>query len=339
MLFKNFNILIDPTLTIFSCIGNWIILTSILYFNEQKEKIFLRNAFGRYLSPVMVEKITQNPDQLKLTGDNKIITVMFCDIRNFTKISENFQSKPKELTSLINSILDPLTKIILNQNGTIDKYMGDCIMAFWNAPLKNEKHCEDALVCSLEMIECVEKLNLDFKSKFGIEGIGIGIGINTGLATVGNMGSNIRLDYSIIGDCVNLGARLEAHSKELGVPIVIGENVLNDDYFKINSKEFLGEFQIFELDNIALKGKKEATKCYTLIPHSNKLKKGETEIHYKFLDQYYEGRFKEAIVTLTHLIGLNNYLVNYYNLMKDRCLSFDKERINNWDGITKSNKK
>jgi len=93
------------------------------------------------------------------------------------------------------------------------------------------------------------------------------------------------------------------------------------------------------LDNIALKGKKEATKCYTLIPHSNKLKKSETEIHYKFLDQYYEGRFKEAIVTLTHLIGLNNYLVNYYNLMKDRCLSFDKERINNWDGITKSNKK
>ena len=185
----------------------------------------------------------------------------------------------------------------------------------------------------------MKKLNLDFKSKFGIEGIGIGIGINTGLATVGNMGSNIRLDYSIIGDCVNLGARLEGHSKELGVPIVIGENVLNDDHFKINNKEFLSEFQIFELDNIALKGKTEATKCYTIIPHSNKLKKSETKIHYKFLDQYYEGKFKEATVTLTNLIGLNNYLVNYYNLMKDRCLSLDKERIEHRYGITGSNKK
>ena len=133
-------------------------MTSIVYLDEQKEKRFLKIAFGRYLSPYMVEELSKNPDQLKLTGDNKIITVMFCDIRNFTSISETFVNKPEELTSILNNILNPLSEIILKHNGTIDKYMGDCIMAFWNAPLDNSKHGSDALLCALEMIDSIKKL-------------------------------------------------------------------------------------------------------------------------------------------------------------------------------------
>ncbi len=332
--FNYLNILVDPSLSLISAIGTWIIMTSIVYLDEQKEKRFLKNAFGRYLSPYMVEELSKNPNQLKLAGDNKIITVMFCDIRNFTSISETFVNKPEELTNILNNILNPLSEIILKHNGTIDKYMGDCIMAFWNAPLDNSEHGSDALLCSLEMIDSIKKLNFEIKNKFEVEEIAIGIGLNSGLATVGNMGSNLRLDYSIIGDCVNLCSRLEGQSKLLSVPIVIGENLVNGDFFGDNKESFLNEFQIIELDNVAVKGKAKGTKCYTILSSHNHIDNEYLSIHYQFLNRYYEGNFKQSLIKLKVLLKIKNILYEYYKTMEERCKSLDEQQIKDWNGIT-----
>ena len=334
--FNYLKILVDPSLSLISSMGTWIIMTSIVYLDEQKEKRFLKNAFGRYLSPYMVEELSKNPDQLKLAGDNKVITVMFCDIRNFTTISETFLKKPQELTSILNSILNPLSEIILKHNGTIDKYMGDCIMAFWNAPLDNSEHGSDALLCSLEMIDRLKKLNFEIKNRFKVEEIAIGIGLNSGLATVGNMGSNLRLDYSIIGDCVNLCSRLEGQSKILNVPIVIGENLVKGNFFGNNKESILNECQIIELDNVAVKGKAKGTRCYTILSSHDHIENEHLNIHYEFLKVYYEGNFKQSLIKLKVLLKIKNILYQYYKAMEERCKSLDEQQIKDWNGISSS---
>ena len=160
----------------------------------------------------MVKKLQDNPSLLKLGGETRELTFLFCDIRGFTPISEKYKSDPQGLTKLINSFLTPMTDIILKSGGTIDKYMGDCIMAFWNAPLDCENHAEMAVKTAIECAEETDKIKAEFKEK-GLPDINIGSGVNTGTCIVGNMGSEMRLDYSVIGDSVNLAARLEAATR------------------------------------------------------------------------------------------------------------------------------
>ena len=234
---------------------NLLVLFTVMTFINFAEQYFLRlrikQQFGTYLSPHMVKKLQDNPKLLSLGGVTKRLTFLFSDIRGFTPISEKYQSDPQGLTTLINRFLDNQTEIILKHGGTIDKYMGDCIMAFWGAPLDDEQQVENATKAVLEMRESLEKLNDTF-TKEGLDTINTGAGINTGLCVVGNFGSSSRFDYSVLGDSVNLAARLESQCKNYDVDLIISE------YSKLDNYEY--KF----LDEIIVKGKSEPIKIYTI---------------------------------------------------------------------------
>jgi len=232
-----------------------LIIFLVMTFYNFAEQYFLRlrikQQFGTYLSPDMVKKLQENPKLLSLGGVTKRLTFLFSDIRGFTPISEKYQSDPQGLTSLINRFLDNQTKIIMKHGGTIDKYMGDCIMAFWGAPLDDEQQVENATKAIIEMKESLEILNEELKEE-GLDQINTGAGINTGLCVVGNFGSTNRFDYSVLGDAVNLAARLESQCKEYDADVIISEYSLVDGY----------DYKY--LDEIIVKGKSEPIKIYTL---------------------------------------------------------------------------
>ena len=227
-----------------------IIFLHLIYNNfarENRLKLQIKKQFEHYLSPDMVKKLQDNPSLLKLGGETRELTFLFCDIRGFTPISEKYKSDPQGLTKLINSFLTPMTDIILKSGGTIDKYMGDCIMAFWNAPLDCADHQKKAILVAKTMRERMKKLDLGFN---------IGIGINSGTAVVGNMGSEQRFDYSVLGDAVNLASRLEGQSKEFNTTIVIGE-----DTYK-NAEEL--HKRMYKLGSVTVKGKTNKVKIYSI---------------------------------------------------------------------------
>ena len=234
-----------------------IVWSHLIYNNfarENRLKLQIKKQFEHYLEPKMVKKLQQNPDLLKLGGETKELTFLFCDIRGFTPLSEKYQKNPAELTKVINKFLTPMTEIIMRNGGTIDKYMGDCIMAFWNAPIDTPKHKELAITSALEMMDKLDYLNN--MNGFGDQNkINIGIGINTGKCIVGNMGSKQRFDYSVIGDPVNLASRLEGVSKNYDATLVVGE----DTYRDIST---LYNFKL--LDEVQVKGKSNKVSIYTI---------------------------------------------------------------------------
>ena len=237
-----------------------IILISFLFWSIESFRNFItqyllrlqiKQQFGTYVSPDLVKKLQEDPTLLRLGGETKRLTFLFSDIRGFTPISEKYQKDPQGLTKLINRFLDNQTEIILKHGGTIDKYMGDCIMAFWNAPLDIDDQERKATECVLEMREALGELNEKLKEE-NLDQINTGAGINTGLCVVGNFGSSSRFDYSVLGDAVNLAARLESSCKNYDVDLVISEYSLVDGY----DYEFL--------DEVTVKGKSEPVKIYTI---------------------------------------------------------------------------
>ncbi|HEX3883853.1 MAG TPA: adenylate/guanylate cyclase domain-containing protein [Stellaceae bacterium] len=220
----------------------------------------IKTAFRRYLAPDMVNYLSRHPERLKLGGETRNMTMLFCDVRGFTAISEQYKANPHELTHLINRFLTPMTDLILARRGTIDKYIGDCIMAFWNAPLDDPDHATHACASALAMIAALEGVNAELASGAAAQGraftpLRVGIGINTGDCVVGNVGSDQRFDYSVLGDAVNLAARLEPQSKNYDVSIVVGEA----------TREQAPAFAAIELDRIAVYGRHEAVRIYTLL--------------------------------------------------------------------------
>jgi len=235
------------TITSFHAIFNRFVKE---FFQKQQ----IKKQFEHYLAPAMVKKLQKDPGLLKLGGETKTMTFMFSDIRGFTPISEKYKGNPEGLTKLINRFLTRMTDIIIKNGGTIDKFMGDCIMAFWNAPIDDGEHEEHAVQAALEMQAELKLLNQELTAE-GLPNINIGIGINTGEALVGNMGSNQRFDYSVIGDAVNLASRLESSSKTLGKTLVIGEDTVKAVKYNYNFDY---------VDEITVKGKSEAVKVYTI---------------------------------------------------------------------------
>ena len=225
------------------------------YYRTYQEKMQIKKQFQKYLSPDMVEELQKDPSKLKLGGERREMTFMFMDICGFTPISEAYKNRddPEGLVELINKFLDVQTKIIINNRGTIDKYMGDCIMAFWNAPLDCEDHADLAVKSALEVLDATKKLNEEL-APLNLPPINVGIGISTGECIVGNMGSELRFDYSVIGDAVNLGARLEGQTRNYaGVDLLLSERT----YHCCPSRSFM------EVDRILVKGKSEKVRIYT----------------------------------------------------------------------------
>ncbi len=253
-------LLVDFTYPLLSTTSIYLTLIFSSFVREQKQRRQIRSAFGQYLSPALIEQLAQSPEKLQLGGEEREMTIMFSDVRGFTTISESYKHDPQGLTSLMNRFLTPLTNAILDRKGTIDKYMGDAIMAFWNAPLDDKEHQVNACEAALDMLERIEVLNKTREVEAQEGGhafipINVGVGLNTGTCVVGNMGSNLRFDYSVLGDTVNLASRLEGQSKEYGFPIIIGSKTA------MAVKE---RFAILELDFIMVKGKKEPEVIYAV---------------------------------------------------------------------------
>ncbi len=237
-----------------------VFLTGVvaLYGIKRRQEFEIRNAFGRFVSPTIVARLAEHPERLKLGGDQRELTLMFCDLRSFTTLSEGLSAQA--LTHLLNDYLTPMTDIILDHSGTIDKYMGDAIMAFWNAPLDDPDHIRNGARAALAMRRCLSDLNAAWAADPGRYGkpmpqVRFGIGLNTGEACVGNLGSLRRFDYSVIGDEVNVSSRLESATKQFGVDIVANET----------TRQGAPELAWLRIDAVLLKGKTKPIGVHALV--------------------------------------------------------------------------
>src|ERR1700726_4969467 len=258
--YTHYRLLIDLTYPLLSTTTIYLTLIFSSFVREQAQRRQIRSAFSQYLSPALVEQLAQAPEKLVLGGEERELTIMFSDVRGFTAISESYKHDPQGLTTLMNRFLNPLTNAILARKGYIDKYMGDAIMAFWNAPLDDREHQVNACGAALDMLERIDVLNRqrEVEAKEGGHAfipINVGVGLNTGTCVVGNMGSDLRFDYSVYGDSVNLASRLEGQTKEYGFPIIVGSKTA----LAVKDK-----FAILELDFIMVKGKKEPEVIYAI---------------------------------------------------------------------------
>ena len=331
-LFVSTSLLIDPTLPGIAIFLAFVLVLSGNYLRESADRRFIRKAFGQYLSPDLIERLSSQPDALKLGGEMRRMTFLFCDVQGFTAISETYKTNPQGLTHLINRLLTPLTNVILENNGAIDKYMGDCIMAFWNAPLDNDKHAFDATTSSVAMIAALQALNDVRKGEAAAAGekflpLKVGIGINSGDAVVGNMGSEQRFDYSVLGDSVNLAARLEGQTRTYDVGVLIGEETAKE--LDVNTTPFL------ELDSIKVKGKAEAVAVFAVltVPPTD-----FTAIRAKHnaMLQAYRGQNWDAAKTLIAELHKETdaEMHNYYNVMLERIDEYAAASPGDaWDGV------
>jgi adenylate cyclase len=294
------------------------------YFVESRSKRELANLFGTYVPPELVDEMVKDPDSYSMKATTKELTVMFCDMRGFTKMSETME--PTQLQALLNSVFSRLTDLIRGNRGTIDKYMGDCVMAFWGAPVDTPDHAALAVKTALEMSNAVRRINEEHRAK-GLPEIGIGIGLNTGTMCVGDMGSDIRRSYTVIGDAVNLGSRLEGLSKSYGVDIVVSEP----------TRKLANDFAWQELDKVRVKGKDQAVAIFWPLAPADRIDKdnvSELKTWGVALKAYRAQDWDQCDVQLLNLQRLNGkkFLYRLYaeRVASMRLLPFDPE----WDGAT-----
>jgi adenylate cyclase len=303
------------------------------YWVADRDGRVIRSAFRHYLAPEMVAVLAAHPEQLQLGGETRPMTIMFCDVRGFTAISEEFKSNPHALTKLINRLLTPMSDIIMGCRGTIDKYMGDCIMAFWNAPLDDPDHAHDACAAALVMLDELERLNRDLAAEAAGEGrpfqrLDVGIGINTGDCVVGNMGSTRRFDYTVLGDAVNLASRLESQSKNYGVGIVLGEA----------TRAAALDWAAIELDRITVKGKTEPVAVYALLGNHDYARSPQfaalVERHRRMLACYRAQDWARARAAIGECRRYDARLAQLYDLYDERIGLFAVSSPGpDWDGV------
>lgn len=253
-------LLIDFTYPLMSTTAIYLTLIFASFVREQRQRRQIRSQFVQYMSPALVEQLAQSPEKLVLGGEEREMTIMFSDVRGFTTISESYKHDPRGLIALMNRFLTPLTDVIIEQKGYIDKYMGDAIMAFWNAPLDDAKHEINACEAAIQMLERIDAVNRAREQEAADGGhvyipLKVGIGLNTGIGVVGNMGSDLKKNYSVLGDSVNLASRLEGQTKQYGFPIIVGSKT---------ALAVKNRFAILELDFIMVKGKTEPEVIYAI---------------------------------------------------------------------------
>ena len=253
------------------------------YITEGRQKRFIKNAFQQYLSPAVIEQLLQNPDRLKLGGERKSLSIFFSDLQGFTSISEGLD--PEALTQLLNDYLSAMTDIVHDEGGTVDKYEGDAIIAFWNAPLDVPDHAVRVIQAALRCQARLAELRPAFRERIGKD-MHMRIGVNTGMAVVGNMGSHTRFDYTMLGDAVNLAARLEGANKQFGTYTMISHA----------TRQLVGDaFAVRELARVAVVGRKEPVTVYEpMFTETYHRKKEMLDKFAKGLDFFYQGRFQQA---------------------------------------------
>jgi len=314
-------VLLDAT---FPVLAGFLIFTQAAFNNFYKQfklREQIKKQFEHYLAPAMVKKLQKDPSLLKLGGDTKTMTYLFSDIRGFTPISEQFKTDPQGLGKLINRYMTPMTDLVMQKEGTIDKYIGDALMAIWGAPLDIENHAQLAVETAQEMEVELEKLNKELKAD-GLMELGVGIGINTGDAVVGNMGSNQRFDYTVLGDSVNLAARLEAQTKEYGVFFMFTEHTLKQIKLPEN---------LVMLDKIAVKGQTAPVTIYTILKDHK-----EARVINRMVDAYQNREWS----TVAHQIEIMNQH-NWNPVLTELYAERIKQPMpkGDWDGVMRKTTK
>jgi adenylate cyclase len=305
----------------------------VKFVSEFLQKQQIKKQFGSYLSPDLVAKLVKDPSLLRLGGDSQDLTIQFSDVRGFTSISEHYGTDVQGLTKIMNRYMTVVTKVILENEGTLDKYIGDATMSFWNAPLDNTKHAKDSVKAALEMLDAVKIFNEEI-AKEGVPPFGLGIGCNTGVVVVGNMGGEQRFDYTCLGDAVNLASRLEGQSKNYGVLIVLGP---------VTAERCNDVYQTLELDCIAVKGKKEGVNIFTALGRIDELNTpvNDIQMHNAMLALYRQQKFDTAITFCGDLKGrFNGKMDHYYELWIERCEEMKLANLpEDWDGVFRATSK
>ena len=326
-LYDNSRWLVDITSIVTGLIVVMFHAYGVKFVGEFLQKQQIKRQFGTYLSPAMVEKLQRNPELLTLGGESRELSIMFTDVRGFTTISEHYGKDVQGLTKIMNRYMTAMTAKIIENEGTLDKYIGDAQMAFWNAPLDDSNHAKNAVRTGLQMMGSLDAFNQEVTAE-GVPAFGMGLGINTDTVVVGNMGSSQRFDYTCLGDGVNLAARLEGQSKPYGVKIVLGAKTaeqVKDEYF------------VLELDKIAVKGKRVGVTIYTVLElhpgaHGD-YEMGRLE-HDAMLQCYRDQKFDDAALMCDTLTGeFDGQMDGYYTAWQDRCREMKLATLPvDWDG-------
>jgi adenylate cyclase len=331
--YQNMGILVDPLFPALTVTVIFILAAILTNLRTDSERRMIKNAFGHYISKDLMDELASDPDKLKLGGEVRDLTVIFTDVRNFTTISEALT--PAELIQMMNDFLTPMTEIVMQERGTVDKYMGDAMMAFWNAPLDVPDHARHACLAALKMIKALEPINDELKKNAAktereYHELCTGIGVATGPCSVGNMGSRQRFAYSALGDSVNLSARLEGQTKLYSVPIMVSER----------AKTEADDLAFLELDLIQVKGKTESERIFVLLGDTDYAQRTAFKDfkidHDEMLEAYRSGDFVKAEQLCMDLKSSPeaSTITGFYDLMADRCGVYAKTPPpKGWGGI------
>jgi adenylate cyclase len=337
------NVLFDWSFPVLSGSGIYLLLIYLKYSRTEKQRKLVAAQFSQYLSPVLVQQLQREPERLKLGGEIKTITMMFCDVRDFTSISERLRDDPQALTAVVNRFLNRMTEAVLAEDGTIDKYVGDSLIAFWNAPVDVADHAARACRAALAMAKALQQLNEEQKAQAAASSAGaaaaplllaMGVGINTGECLVGNLGSTHRFNYSALGDAVNLSSRIESLSKHYGIPIIISES----------TRKLVPDFAALELDAVAVVGKTEAVKIYGILgPPSESRSDAFRQLvamHDRILAAYRGQQWDELRRLLEECAPLDRRLAKLHRRYRRRIAHFEQEPPGaDWDGVYRAQTK
>ena len=334
-LFEARSVLFDWSFPVIAATLVYLLLIYVKYTLTERQRKQVSAAFSQYLNPVMVERLAREPGQVRLGGELKTMTVMFADMRNFTAISEQMREDPQGLTSLINRFLNAMTESVLQQDGTIDKYVGDSMIAFWNAPLDMADHAARACAAALAMEAALDRLNEGLRAEAQAAGagrvpmsLGMGVGINTGDCVVGNLGSQHRKNYSVLGDPVNLAARLESLTKFYGLGILVSES----------TKLLAPGLALLEVDLVAVFGKADAVHIYAVLGGAGVAQsegfRRLSDGHARMLVAYRRQEWASARAHLEQCRNLDGRLDRLHRLYDARIAEFEREPPGaDWDGV------
>jgi len=345
-LYTEYSLLLDVTATAFASFTVFALLTAIKYVREEAGRKQVRQTFEQYLAPAVVDQLADNPEQLRLGGENRTLTILFADVRGFTSIAESMDAT--ELTTLINRILTPMTDAVLETGGTVDKYIGDCVMAFWNAPLDDPDHARHACLAALDMTirlrDLNEELRAEAKAQDGeanptaIGNISVTTGINTGPCAVGNIGSTHRFDYSVLGDSVNLASRLQGQSGFYQCPIIVGSS----------TAELSPDLAFLWVDRVKVVGRNVPEDIFTLLGDQELLEDQRFQdlkySHNGMLAAYFDGEWDHALELLATARGqakeLGLPVGHIYRIFEERLNELKTQPVPaDWDGTYVSVKK